>query len=177
MHTSARADGIRPGHPAPEAESGRPTQWTLRPAELTDVEAIAELRATVMRPDLERLGRFDEHRVRQRLRDSFSSRHTSVIVADGAFAGCVTVRPADEGQWLEHFYLAPALHGRGLGSAVLRTLLDRADADDVRVRLNVLQGSAARRLYERHGFTVEVQDPVDVYMVRQPGAGALEVLR
>lgn len=153
--------------------SDRPMEWALRSAEQADVEAIAELRATVLRPDLERLGRFDEHRVRQRLRDSFSSQHTSVIVADGAFAGCVTVRPADDGRWLEHFYLAPDLQGRGLGSAVLRTLLERTDADRALVRLNVLQGSAARRLYERHGFTVEAQDPIDVFMVRRPGAGAL----
>ncbi|MFC6015085.1 GNAT family N-acetyltransferase [Plantactinospora solaniradicis] len=144
--------------------------WALRPAEPADVEVIAELRATVMRPDLERLGRFDEHRVRQRARDSFSPQHTSVIVADGAFAGCVTVRPAVEGgRWLENFYLVPGLQGRGLGSAVLRTLLDRTDALGVPVRLQVLQGSAARRLYERHGFTMEVQDPIDVYMVRRPG--------
>jgi hypothetical protein len=34
------------------------------------------------------------------------------------------------------------------------------------MRLNVLQGSAARRLYERHGFVVETQDPIDVFMVR-----------
>ncbi|MFF0066550.1 GNAT family N-acetyltransferase [Streptomyces sp. NPDC005279] len=148
-------------------------EWALRSAEPADVEAIAELRATVMRTDLERLGRFDEHRVRQRLRDSFSSQHTSVIVAGGAFAGCATVRPAEDGRWLEHFYLAPGLQGRGLGSAVLRTLLKRIDADGVLARLNVLQGSAARRLYERHGFTVEVQDPIDVYMVRRPSAGAL----
>ncbi|MFD4569031.1 GNAT family N-acetyltransferase [Streptomyces sp. NPDC058251] len=145
----------------------------MRPAEPADVEAIAELRAMVMRPDLERLGRFDEYRVRQRLRDSFSPHHTSVILADGAFAGCVTLRPAEDGRWLEHFYLAPAIHGRGLGSAVLRTLLDRTDADGVLVRLNVLQGSAARRLYERHGFTVETQDPIDIFMVRLPRAGAL----
>jgi GNAT superfamily N-acetyltransferase len=148
-------------------------EWALRSAEQADVEVIAELRATVMRPDLERLGRFDEHRVRRRLRDSFSPGHTSVVMADGDFAGCVTLRPAEDGLWLEHFYLAPGLHGRGLGSAVLRTLLDRADADGKLVRLNVLQGSAARRLYERHGFTVEVQDPVDVFMVRRPGAGIL----
>jgi ribosomal protein S18 acetylase RimI-like enzyme len=147
-------------------------KWTLRSAEPADLEAIVELRATVMRPDLERLGRFDEHRVRQRLRDSFSPQHTSVIMAAGAFAGSVAVRPAEDGRWLEHFYLDPGLQGRGLGSAVLRTLLKRIDADDVLVRLNVLQGSAARRLYERHGFTVEAQDPVDVFMVRQPGAGA-----
>ncbi|MCX4705898.1 GNAT family N-acetyltransferase [Streptomyces sp. NBC_01352] len=145
----------------------------MRSAEPADVEAIAELRATVMRPDLERLGRFDEHRVRQRLRDSFAPRHTSVIVADGAFAGCVAVRPAEDGRWLEHFYLAPDLQGRGVGSAVLRYLLGRADADGALVRLNVLRGSAARRLYERHGFTVEAQDPIDVYMVRRPDEGAL----
>lgn len=168
MDTNAQVNAVPQGGTA-----GRPMAWTLRPAEPADVEAIAELRATVMRPDLERLGRFDEHRVRQRLRDSFSPQHTSVIVAEGAFAGCVTVRPAEDGRWLEHFYLAPRLQGRGLGSAVLRTLLQRTDADHTPVRLNVLRGSAARRLYERHGFTVEAQDPIDLYLVRQPGGGAL----
>jgi GNAT superfamily N-acetyltransferase len=142
--------------------------WVLRAAVPADVEAIAELRAVVMRADLERLGRYDEHRVRQRLRDSFSPQYTSVIEAGGAFAGCVTVRPAEDGRWLEHFYLGPGFQGRGLGSAVLRTLLRQFDADSVTVRLNVLQGSAARRLYERHGFTVEEQDPIDVFMVRKP---------
>ncbi|MER6574575.1 GNAT family N-acetyltransferase [Nonomuraea sp. NPDC001023] len=146
-------------------------EWELRPAGPDEVEAIAELRATVMRPDLERLGRFDEHRVRQRFRDSFAPGHTSVILAGGAFAGCVTLRPAEDGRWLEHFYLAPAVQGRGLGSAVLRALLDRADAERATVRLVVLRGSAAQRLYERHGFTVEGADQVDVLMVRRPDAG------
>ncbi|MEU5481563.1 GNAT family N-acetyltransferase [Streptomyces mirabilis] len=146
-------------------------EWALRSAEQADVEVIAELRATVMRPDLERLGRFDERRVRRRLRESFSPGHTSVVIVDGDFAGCVTLRLAEDGLWLEHFYLVPDLQGRGLGSAVLRALLDRTDTDGLPVRLNVLQGSAARRLYERHGFTVEVQDPIDVFMVRRPGAG------
>ena len=148
--------------------AGVSVEWALRSAEPGDVEAIAELRAAVMRADLERLGRFDEHRVRQRLRDAFSPEHTSVIEADGGFAGCVSLRPAEDGRWLEHFYLDPNLQGRGLGSAVLQTLLEQLDADGVPVRLNVLQGSAARRLYEHHGFTVEDQDPIDVYMVRHP---------
>ncbi|MFF7038455.1 GNAT family N-acetyltransferase [Streptomyces griseus] len=143
----------------------------MRAAEPADVEPIAELRATVMRADLERLGRYDEHRVRQRLRDSFSARHTSVITVDGELAGCVTVRPAEDGLWLEHFYLAPRHQGRGLGSAVLNSLLERTDAQALTVGLNVLNGSAARRLYERHGFVVESQDPVDVFLVRAPGGG------
>ncbi|MFE6162535.1 GNAT family N-acetyltransferase [Streptomyces sp. NPDC056486] len=160
-HVKQSPEAAAPAAPAPG--------WVLRAAEPIDVEAMVELRAIVMRPDLERLGRFDEHRVRQRLRDAFSPRHTSIVVADGAFAGCVSLRPAEGGQWLEHFYLDPALQGRGLGSAVLRELLGRTDAEGSVVRLNVLQGSAARRLYERHGFSVESEDPVDVFMVRRPG--------
>jgi GNAT superfamily N-acetyltransferase len=146
--------------------------WSLRSAVAADIETLAELRATVMRADLERLGRYDEHRVRQRLRDSFSPRHTSIIMIGRELAGCVTVRPATDAaegrQWLEHFYLAPPHQGRGLGSAVLRTVLERTDAQGVAVGLDVLRGSAARRLYERHGFVVEAQDPVDVFMVRLP---------
>ncbi|MGQ4714946.1 GNAT family N-acetyltransferase [Streptomyces anulatus] len=145
-----------------------PRDWTLRPALPEDVEAIAELRAVVMRPDLERLGRYDEDRVRQRLRDSYSPEHTSIVETAGAFAGCVALRPAADDRWLEHFYLSPTLQGHGIGSAVLRTLLDRADAERVPVRLNVLRGSAARRLYERHGFALEREDPVDVFLVREP---------
>ncbi|MFG2450001.1 GNAT family N-acetyltransferase [Streptomyces sp. M41(2017)] len=145
--------------------------WTLRPAVAADVEVLAELRATVMRADLERLGRYDGHRVRQRLRDSFSTEHTSVITVGGDVMGCVTVRPAEGAQWLEHFYLAPRHQGRGLGSAVLRTVVRRAEAQGATLRLNVLQGSSARRLYERHGFVVDSEDPIDVFMVRSPGAG------
>ncbi|MFI2778162.1 GNAT family N-acetyltransferase [Streptomyces sp. ALB3] len=143
----------------------------LRPATCEDVEVIADLRAVVMRPDLERLGRYDDHRVRQRLRDAYAPEHTSVVEAeDGTLAGCVAVRPSEDAWWLEHFYLAPEYQGGGIGTAVLTALLARADAEGATVRLDVLRGSAARRLYERHGFTVEREDSVDVYMVRPPGA-------
>lgn len=129
---------------------------------------MAEIRAVVMRPDLVRLGRFDEHRVRQRLRDTYLPEYTSVIDVDGRFSGCVTLRPFEDGRCLESFFLAEELQGRGIGSAVLSGLLAGTDAEGAVVRLNVLQGSAARRLYERHGFVTEREDPVDVFMVRRP---------
>lgn len=142
--------------------------WEIRPASASDVEAVAELRAVVLRADLERLGRYDEQRVRQRLRDGFEPAHTWVIEVGGAFAGCVALRPAEDAHWLEHLYLAPRLQGGGIGSGVLRELLERCDRDGLVVRLNVLRGSPARRLYERQGFTVETEDRVDVFMVRGP---------
>ncbi|MGE7389586.1 GNAT family N-acetyltransferase [Streptomyces sp. NPDC004126] len=147
--------------------------WEIRPASPADVEAVAELRSVVLRTDLERLGRYDGHRVRQRLRDGFAPEHTWVIEVAGAFAGCVSLRPAEDARWLEHFYLTPPLQGRGIGAAVLAELLERCDRDNTRVRLNVLQGSPARRLYERHGFTPDTEDPTDVFMVREPSRSGL----
>lgn len=164
--------GVRSDVPSGRGALAEVAGWVLRPAVIEDIEVIAELRAAVMRPDLERLGRYDEHRVRQRFRDSFSAQHTSIIVVDGELAGCITIRPAEGRLWLEHFYLAPRLQGRGLGSAVLRTALEEADTQGATVALNVLQGSDARRLYERHGFVLESEDPVDVFMIRPPSTPA-----
>ncbi|NUS04034.1 MAG: GNAT family N-acetyltransferase, partial [Nonomuraea sp.] len=66
--------------------------------------------------------------------------------------------------------LDPDLKGRGIGSAVLGLLMERCDREQAAVRLQVLRGSPARRLYERHGFTAETEDEVDVYMVREPAS-------
>ncbi|MFD4433240.1 GNAT family N-acetyltransferase [Nocardia sp. NPDC058497] len=142
--------------------------WETRPAAPADVEVIAELRALTLRPDLERLGRYDEHRVRQRLRDGFVAEHTLVIEVAGIFAGCVALRPTDDGHWLEHFYLDPSWQGQGIGSDLLSQTLARCDREHIVVRVNVLRGSPARRLYSRHEFTVVTETPVDIFMLRTP---------
>ncbi|MFC7645568.1 GNAT family N-acetyltransferase [Streptosporangium lutulentum] len=95
---------------------------------MADLEGVAELRAVVLRPDLERLGRYDEHRVRQRLRDGFAPAHTWMIEVGGALTGCVALRSAMDAYWLEHFYLAPDRQGRGVGSAVLSSCWSGATA-------------------------------------------------
>ena len=152
--------------PLPSAAGARGvwTSWTLRPAEASDAPWMAELRSVVMRPDLERLGRYDDDRVRRRFLDAYRPEHTTVIVIDGAEAGLFAVRPERDERWLEHLYVRTDHQGLGLGSRVLELVLG---TDDPRpVRLDVLQGSEARRLYERHGFVVEREDAVDVWMVR-----------
>ncbi|WEK62832.1 MAG: GNAT family N-acetyltransferase [Candidatus Microbacterium colombiense] len=140
--------------------------WELRPSRPGDAGWIAELRAVVLRPDLERLGRYDEVRVRQRFLDAFDVAHTHVIVVDGADAGSIALRREDDAVWVEHFYLDPAVQGHGIGTGVLARVLTAGAGEAF--RLNVLQGSAARRLYERHGFRLEREDAIDVFLHRQP---------
>ena len=140
-------------------------RWTTRPSTPDDATWIAELRAVVMRPDLERLGRYDEHRVRQRFLDAFDPALTRVIVVDGVDAGCIAARPASDGTWIEHFYLTERVQGHGVGTQILQSIL--AEQHPRPWRLNVLQGSPARRLYERHGFMLDSEDEVDVFLVRR----------
>ena len=144
--------------------SGVSAGWTLRAAVPSDASWMAELRAVVMRPDLERLGRYDDDRVRRRFLDAYRPEHTTVIEVGTVAAGLFAVRPEPGERWLEHLYIAPSHQGRGWGRRVLEHVLGAGDPRPV--RLNVLQGSAARRLYERHGFVVEREDAVDVWMVR-----------
>ncbi len=141
--------------------------WSLRPSTPDDAAWIAELRAEVMRPDLERLGRYDPVYVRQRFLNAFDPALTRVIVVDGEDAGSIAVRPASDGVWVEHFYLATAHQGRGIGSRVLSLVLEE-HTNGAPLRLNVLQGSPARRLYERHGFVLYHEDETDAFLQREP---------
>lgn len=147
---------------------------TLRPSSDADAPWIADLRAEVMRPDLERLKRFDPVWVRERFLRGFVPANTSLIEVGGETIGSIAVRTAPASPdapseyWLEHFYLAGSHQGRGIGGELLRRVLaePRAGAH-LPWRLNVLQGSPARRLYERHGFEFEREDEVDVWLVRR----------
>ena len=145
-------------------EPGPLPRWILRPALADDATRMAELRAVALRPDLERLGRWDPVRVRRRFLDGWAPERTSVIRVAGRDAGLIARRDEPDAHWIEHFYLDPAVQGRGIGGEVLRDLMARHD-DGRPFRLDVLQGSAARRLYERAGFRVEREDAVDVWLV------------
>lgn len=140
--------------------------WELRPSTSDDAAWIAELRAVVLRDDLERLGIYDPVRVRRRFLDAFDPALTQVIVVAGRDAGSIALRPDEQGAlWIEHFYLDADLQGRGIGRGVLERMLSEHTAT---FRLNVLHGSPAYRFYARRGFVVEHEDPIDLFLVRPP---------
>lgn len=147
--------------------------FVFEKASASDFERLFALRIETMRASLERIGRFDPQRARDRFRGSFRPEHTRLIVGDdGTMAGCVALGPADGGLLLEHFYIAPGAQGRGLGSAVLGRLLREAADAGLPVRLSVLQQSEAGRFYARHGFATTGADEWDVYYEWRPGSPA-----
>ncbi len=114
-----------------------------------------------MRESLERVGRFDARRARERLLSAFDPALTRHVRVDGERVGFVVVRPRDDGLLLDHLYLLPRAQGRGIGSAVMSELLVDADARGLAVRVGALRASDANRFYERHGFELVAQDEWD----------------
>jgi GNAT superfamily N-acetyltransferase len=132
-------------------------QWSLRPATSADAQWIADLKATAMRPDLERLGYWDRDWARQRFLDAFVPANTDLIEIDGKPLGVIAVRPERDAQWIEHFYLDPSIQGRGIGRQVLEHVMD-AHRDERPFWLAIDRGSTVRRLYERVGFVHQYDD-------------------
>lgn len=66
--------------------------------------------------------------------------------------------------------LVPERRGRGIGTRLLRALLDEADTTGAAVVLHVEPSSPARRLYRRFGFEVSAEDGAYARMERPPQA-------
>lgn len=134
-----------------------------------DFEELVGMRIAAMRESLERLGRSDVERSRERLRSSFAPASTRFIVVDGARVGFYATREMTDGVWLDHFYILPEWQGRGIGGVVLHSILAAADARGLAVRLGALKESASNRFYQRHGFVLESEGEWDCFYVRLPG--------
>jgi len=133
-----------------------------------DFDELAVLRIAAMRESLERVGRFDPVRARERLRQTFHPEYTQFILLDGQRVGFYAFRPAEDAFHLDHLYVHPTCQSRGIGSHVMHHLLAQSDPRRMPVRLGALRDSPSNRFYQRHGFTKTAEDEWDIYYVRMP---------
>lgn len=134
----------------------------------SDAETLVQMRIDAMRESLERIGRFDPQRARDRFLSSFDPALCQFVVVDEILVGFVLTRPTDDHLVLEHLYVVPEHQGKGIGSAVLAAILSEADSQSIAVRLGALRDSDSNRFYQRHGFVKTAETEWDIYYVREP---------
>ncbi|MDL5034036.1 GNAT family N-acetyltransferase [Pelomonas sp. APW6] len=136
-----------------------PMSLSLTPVAAEDFEAMLALRVEALRESLERLGRFDPQRARERLASQFEPACMQHIERDGQRIGFVTVKPlADGALKLEHLYLRPGSQGEGVG----RWVLDGVKRQGRDIHLAALKHSDANRFYLREGFVPVGESDVDI---------------
>lgn len=139
---------------------------TLVAVSPADLDALVALRIEAMRESLERIGRFDPVRARERFVSGFSAQHTRHILSGGGRVGFVVIKPQAGELLLDHLYVQPGSQGMGIGAAVLAQLFAEADAAVLPLRVGALRDSASNRFYLRHGFQLVDRGEFDNYYVR-----------
>lgn len=145
---------------------------TLSPTSSDDAETLVQIRIEAMRESLERIGRFNAARARERFLASFDPAFCRFILVDDVKAGFVLLKPQSDHLLLDHLYITPAHQGKGVGAAVLRAVLADADTQALPVRVGALRDSDSNRFYQRHGFVKTAESEWDIYYVRELKTGA-----
>ena len=127
----------------------------LRPAAGSDRAFLFDLFACTMQPVIERTWGWDEKWQRANFARRFEGYDVSVIEIDARPIGGLFLEHRPQDIYIHEIQILPEYQGRGIGTAVLRGVIERASSRGVAVALSVVPANPrARRLYERLGFEV-----------------------
>jgi ribosomal protein S18 acetylase RimI-like enzyme len=129
--------------------------WRLRPTTEDDRGFLFALHRETLREYVDAVWGWDEDDQRRRFDEGFDPGQMQIIVEDAADIGYVRVLHRPDELFLAAIELAPTWQNRGIGSAIVRSLLDDARCEGKPLGLGVLRSNPrALRLYERLGLVV-----------------------
>jgi len=120
-----------------------------------------------MKLALQKIGRFDEKRVRSRFLDSFVPEDTKKVLANQVLCGFFVVKRNPDHLYLDHLYVDPDYQSQGIGSTVLDHVVQQSEKLNLPIRLGALKQSRANEFYRKFGFVPTHDDAYDIYYERQ----------
>ncbi len=132
--------------------------YSLRQATNDDYTFLYLLHVAAMREYVEATWGWQEEWQQEYFARKFDPHNRQIIRIDGQDAGVIVIEPRIEELYIALIEILPAFQRRGVGTAIVRQLINTADSDGLPVSLHVLKtNNPARQLYERLGF-ISVQD-------------------
>jgi ribosomal protein S18 acetylase RimI-like enzyme len=126
---------------------------TRRPALETDADFARRVHHRAYREVVERqYGPWDEARQDRFFASSWREGGFEIVLCDGAPCGYLCVEERADDLHVREIVLLPEFQGRGIGSTLLREVIDRAAERGVPVRLGTHHQNRAQHLYRRLGF-------------------------
>jgi len=103
---------------------------------------------------------------------AYPDAHHEVVLCVGQPVGRLIIDRSSDAIRLVDIALLPDYRSAGIGSELLRRLLDEATGAGKPVVLHVAKSNRASALYQRLGFVVSAWDDVYLEMQWRPGGGA-----
>ena len=138
----------------------------LRPAEAGDLGFAALVYLRAMGPSLRRVVGLDADQQAALLMAQWDIAEVRIIQAAGRDVGWVQLAPAPAATFVRNICIDPDYHRLGIGTVVMRRVIDEAARRGDAVTLGVAKGNPARRLYDRLGFRFTHADKQHDFMRR-----------
>jgi len=129
-----------------------PLTFELRPATRSDLDFCWPIYRDAMKPLTEALGPWNEVSQQKLIAEAVADAGTSILRQHEDDAGWLQVEETRHVVHLQQLFVLPAARNRGLGTALLTWMKERADRKRKDLTLEVMTNNPARRLYDRLGF-------------------------
>lgn len=140
-------------------------QIRIRPSRESDGDfAYQTLERTMRDYAVAVFGKWLEAQAREETASDAGSGRSQIIELGSERVGLLCVERLATHFQLDQLFIVPEHQRQGIGGHVLRLVLAQARAVRLPVRLRVLRGNPAKRLYERHGFVVVSETPERFFM-------------
>jgi ribosomal protein S18 acetylase RimI-like enzyme len=140
-------------------------EWHLRPATEADRDFLFDLHREAIRDYVEPVWGWDDVAQQRLFDERFAARSYEVIQADGVDIGVLQLQDRPDEVVLDLIELLPAWQGKGIGTAIIRSLLAQGKAVSLRV---LTSNPRAAALYERLGFRIVRRTPERLFMRAEP---------
>ncbi len=140
--------------------------YQIRNALSTDKTNIYELFTSSIRPYVEPIWGWDESYQANDFDESFEKiHHFSIIEVNNEFVGFLQIAEQSNIILLCEFHLLPSVRGSGIGSAVIKELIEKANTYGLFLKTGCFKGNTkAQQLYQRLGFKI-VQETKTHYLL------------
>ena len=142
-------------------------ELSIRKAHASDSEFVFNVKKAAFREYVEQVWGWDDKYQRERHNRRFASQYLRIIQFRGTDVGFLATSCTSDALKVDQIYILPEYQGRGIGSACLTRIIDRASLEEKSVMLQMLKvNTRGVAFYQRLGFTIVGESATHFQMER-----------
>jgi GNAT superfamily N-acetyltransferase len=143
----------------------------LIPADETDKEFSYQVKKAAEGEYITSMFGWDEDVQRSYHIKAWQQQKPDIITYDGKLIGTIATIESEDCIEIGQFFILPDYQNRGIGTHLLKGILDRADQLDRTVTLKFLKNNPVKSLYVRNSFRIIDTNEILYYMERKVSDG------
>ena len=141
----------------------------LIPAGEAHFEFSFQITKAAYRHYIEEIWGWDEEVAREYHVQNWKNKRPEIILYDGMPIGTIYIHENDDHIEIEQFILSSEYQNQGIGTYVMKDIMDRADRTGKVIKLMYIRTNPVASLYNRMGFKVTESDENFISVERKPG--------